>query len=307
MSEKFANYLSEYKLHNYLSDIYNSISNDINDMPNIIFYGPEGSCKYSECLNFISKYSPSKLKYEKKLLITNNNSDYCFRISDIHIEIDIEINAYNNKLIWSILYEKINDIIIHNQINKFIIVCKNFHKIDNELLDSFYYFKNSKVILILLTECITFIPTKIINLCKIIPVKKPLIKNHIDIFNKKITKQHINEINNYKKLLYNNYYTIPIENFERDIYVSFKKNIIKPNYFSIREISYALLTYNINIYKTIYFIILNSYKEYNIPENKMIILFDKLYNILNYYNNNYRPIYHLERFFLYLIKTINEL
>jgi hypothetical protein len=307
MSEKFVNYLSEYKLHNYLSDVYDNISLDINEIPNIIFYGPEGSCKYSECLNFISKFSPSKLKYEKKLLITNNNNDYYFRISDIHIEIDIEINTYNNKLIWSILYEKVNDIIVHNKLSKFIIVCKNFHKIDNELLDSFYYFKNNNVILILLTESITFIPTKIINLCKIIPVKKPLIKNHINVFNKKITKKEINDINNYKKLLYKNYHNIPIDNFEREIYDAFKQNIINLNYFSIRDISYSLLTYNINIYKTIYFIILNCYKDYNIPKSEMIVLLDKLYNILNYYNNNYRPIYHLERFFLYLIKTINEL
>ena len=306
MTEKFANYLTSNKLHHYLNDIYNAISNDINKLPNIIFYGPEGSCKYTECINFISNYSPSKLKYEKKLLINTTNAEHCFRISDIHIEIDMEINLYNNKLIWTILYEKINDIIIHNQLSKFIIVCKNFHKIEHELLDTFYYLKNNKTILILLTEGISFIPNNIINICKIIPVKKPLIKEHANVF-KKINKKTINDINNYKKLLNEKYYNIPIENIESLIYKLFKKNITSSDYFLIRDICYILLTYNTNIYKTIYYIILNSYKEYNIPHDKMIILFDKLYEILNCYNNNYRPIYHLERFFLYLIKIINEL
>jgi len=33
----------------------------------------------------------------------------------------------------------------------------------------------------------------------------------------------------------------------------------------------------------------------------------KLWDILKKYNNNYRPIYHLENFLFYLIKKVHEL
>ena len=60
---------------------------------------------------------------------------------------------------------------------------------------------------------------------KIIPIKKPLIKNHNNIFNKKISKKQINQINNYKKIFVEKYYNIPIEELNEVIYISFKTNI----------------------------------------------------------------------------------
>ena len=33
----------------------------------MIFYGKKGIGKYSQVLNFISRYSPSELKYERKI------------------------------------------------------------------------------------------------------------------------------------------------------------------------------------------------------------------------------------------------
>ena len=43
----------------------NSLSDDLNEMPNIILYGPSAVGKYSEALKIIEKYSRSNLKYEK--------------------------------------------------------------------------------------------------------------------------------------------------------------------------------------------------------------------------------------------------
>ena len=81
MNDKFINYINNNKLCNYLDDIYKIIKkDDINNIPNIIFYGPAGSCKYTECINFVSKYSPSNLKYEKKLIINYNGSDFYITI-----------------------------------------------------------------------------------------------------------------------------------------------------------------------------------------------------------------------------------
>ena len=36
---------------------------------NLIFYGPAGTGKYTQVLNYIKNFSPSKLKYERKMNI----------------------------------------------------------------------------------------------------------------------------------------------------------------------------------------------------------------------------------------------
>ena len=52
----------------------------INDMTNVIFYGPSGSGKYAQMLKSIQHLSQSKLKYEKRLNVTFNKDIYLFKI-----------------------------------------------------------------------------------------------------------------------------------------------------------------------------------------------------------------------------------
>ena len=60
-------------------------------MTNLIFTGPSGVGKYSQSLKIIEKYSPSKLKYEKKIQIPLSKDEvYMMKISDIHFEVDME-------------------------------------------------------------------------------------------------------------------------------------------------------------------------------------------------------------------------
>ena len=76
---------------------------------------------------------------------------------------------------------------------------------------------------------------------------------------------------------------------------------------SLRENIYDIFIYNIDINLCINYIIKKLIE-------KNIIKFDKISNILIitydfylYYNNNYRPIYHLEKYILNIISIINEL
>jgi DNA replication protein DnaC len=54
-------------LHPKLEKIFNKFPNKLADLKNIIFYGPSGVGKYTQMLKSIKKYSPSELKYEKKI------------------------------------------------------------------------------------------------------------------------------------------------------------------------------------------------------------------------------------------------
>ena len=48
-------------------------------------------------------------------------------------------------------------------------------------------------------------------------------------------------------------------------------------------------------------------KKYNFTQNKYNLIILKIINFIKLYNNNYRPIYHLESFLYYLCKVVNEL
>ena len=68
---------------------------------------------------------------------------------------------------------------------------------------------------------------------------------------------------------------------------------------------YEILIFDINIYSVVWYIL-----QYLINEEKYITSQNitktivKTYEFLKYYNNNYRPIFHLENYFLFLCEQI---
>ena len=161
----------------------------------------------------IKKYSPTELKYEKKLSITYNKNNYVFKISDIHYEIDMSLLGCHSKLLWNEFYNQIVDIILAKSEKTGIIVCKYFHEIHSELLESLYSYMqtlntyNSAIDLkfIIITEQISCIPDNILNCCKVITIARPsriLYNKFINNKNNKLKKDSIalNEITNIKNI-----------------------------------------------------------------------------------------------------------
>ena len=93
LSTKFEEYISDCEkinLHPNKKKIFNSMSNNLENHNNLIFYGPNGVGKYTQALNYIKKFSPTKLKYERKIDFTSNKKQYIFQVSISH-EKDIAI------------------------------------------------------------------------------------------------------------------------------------------------------------------------------------------------------------------------
>ena len=161
-------------LHPKLNKIYEKFPKSLDRLKNIIFFGPNGTGKYTQMLKSIKKYSPTELKYEKKISLTYNKQQYFFKISDIHYEIDMSLLGCNSKLLWHEIYQQIIDIISAKTEKSGIIVCKYFHDIHSELLENFYSYmqqNNSNSIdlkFIIITEELSFIPDNILNCCEII-------------------------------------------------------------------------------------------------------------------------------------------
>ena len=66
-----------------------------NDNNHYLFYNSDILNNYIYALYSILQYSPSNLKYSRKIELTLNNNDYFFNISDIHVEIDFNLLGVN--------------------------------------------------------------------------------------------------------------------------------------------------------------------------------------------------------------------
>lgn len=294
-------------LHPKLDKLYKAFPPKIEDLKNLIFYGPPGVGKYTQVLAFINRYSPSQLKYEKKISVTYNKNTYFFKISDIHYEIDLSILGCHSKLLWNDVYNQIVDIVLVKKDKIGIIVCKNFHEIHIELLESFYSYMqtvpNNSISLkfILLTEAVSFIPDNIINCCKIINVPRPSRIQYNKCFNNLVKAPFaLDEITNIKYL--QSAISKPIQPYEvicNSIYTS----IIKKETFNfalLREQLYDILIYNLNVDACIWFLVEKLIKENRLNPGQLVKVLEKVFEFFRNYNNNYRPIYHLERIALNL-------
>ncbi len=78
------------------------------------------------------------------------------------------------------------------------------------------------------------------------------------------------------------------------------------NYIEFRDSLYNILTYNLDVAECLWYII--SYFIYkNLLEKEDITnIIEKTYLFFKYYNNNYRPIYHLESIMFYIINKLNK-
>lgn len=238
-------------------------------MKSILLYGPENSSKYKKAMELILPYSRSGLKYKRKIEITLNGDIYYYNISDVHFEIDFELLGTNEHGLWYEFMNQITTIVQSMELG--IVLCRNFHMIDTELLVLFHTFmRNPKIHFILCTRYISFIPRHVKEICQIYTLKK-----------------EGNE-------LYGNQYKTYCDKI-----VEFIKT--GDDLFLLRELIYQLFTYNYDIHMCLQYIHFEILRQARLPLTTM-----DLVPIVEKYNTKYRSIYHLEHFCLTLKLKWNE-
>ena len=314
----FDDYLHAMKKEDYhkeLNLVENKIPNDKHSMGNLILYGPSGVGKYSRALKIISKYSPSELKYEKKMHLNSEKHNYSYKISDVHYEIDMGLLGCNAKLVWHELFLQIVDIVAMSSSKFGIILCKNFHQIHHELLPIFYSYMQQynnpllpfQIRYILSTEQVSFIHSNIINNVKIINIKRPpkSVYNSIDSAIPPSCILNLKE----RELLKN---TPNIDDIPRDSFDIICESIIQEIYkgknmslLSFRELLYEILIYNLDSSEVFWEVIHTCILDEKLNDQSIHSILDSLYVQLRQYNNNYRPIYHLESILLKILTHIH--
>jgi len=346
-------------MHTKLEKIYKTLPKKISELNNIILYGPSGVGKYTQMLCLIKRYSPSNLKYEKKLTIMFDKKQFLFKISDIHYEIDMALLGCNAKLLWHDIYQQIVDIISSKTDKSGIIICKNFHEIHSELLENFYSYMQSinnhiNLKFVIITEEVSFLPDSILNCCKIIRVPRPTkaLYNKCKLSHTSLAKNiNLDDIQNIKELhmtihssenqvipLETDYVTnningttvkptakkttkkttvknisekqnISIMNDNYQIIcnkiIDIIKNYKNIRYLKFRDTLYDLLIYNLNISQCVWYILKTLINDNYLDESKLSEILIKTYRFFQYYNNNYRPIYHIENYIYLLCKIVH--
>lgn len=452
--EEYLKINETYNLHPELVPLLKTIPTKMSDFKNMIIYGPAGVGKYTQVLSIIQRYSPSKLKYDKKISVFNDKkisvisksvlttssalnalpemdkkidvpdditesgqqneikktkhekedklenkkekttgrkksenpkpvkkkinknedikkedlskiivqpniecsekkgkkiivpsvqikkqdkkTDYIFRISDIHYEIDMSTMGCNSKILWHEIFFQIVDIISAKTDKKGILVCKNFHMIHNELLDIFYSYMrhplhhyNIQLKYILITEHIGFIPENIMNICETLSVKRPSNEQYLnvgalhpqtlhplnkitDYYPTNIEKIDTDKVTNIKELYsfqyikHSNETPIGVFHIIGDAII---QQMLSPSTLKITELRnhlYDMLIYNLDVFECIWYI-LKYCIDHNLFKSKedISLVIRQTFIFLKYYNNNYRSIYHLESIVLYIFNKIH--
>jgi hypothetical protein len=246
----------------------------------------------------------------------------------------------NSKILWRDIYSQIVDIISVKNENYGVIVCKNFHMIHTELLEIFYsYMQNHGLGIhlkfILITEHISFIPNNIQNACHIHNIGRPSKEQYAmidrsrsnDDFMNRISKLNYesthpntrclsilsnintNEITNAKEV--KGFSLIEDGEIPTDIFNIICDNIIKEmgnhenmSMGGFRDYIYDMLIYNLDVTECIWYIVYYFIQNSDLSNKDVSDILDRCYVFLKYYNNNYRPIYHLESILFYLIVKV---
>lgn len=332
--EEYISAVNQYNIHPDLTDAIKKP--DFSQLGNLIFYGPSGVGKYSQILWFLKPYSPSELKYDKRITMQNDKYTYTYRISDIHYEIDMSLLGCNSKMIWHEIFQQIVDIISMKTIKTGIIVCKNFHSIHNELLDNFYSYmqqynhhnQSIQVKFILMMEHISFLPNCILDNCRTICVKRPkreaydmvsrLNKHPLDFYKNGVSSTSFSpdidtrDILNIKEVYMCNLLKkgeSPPKEIFNIICNTIIQDMTNPKNMIITEFRdsvYDILIYNLDVADCLWYIFTHFIQIGTLTEVSISKILDKTHHFLKYYNNNYRPIYHLENIFFFIINRIHK-
>lgn len=160
---------------------------------------------------------------------------------------------------------------------------------------------------VIITEELTFLPDNILNCCEIINIGRPTKTSYIKCLKNKLpNKLKLENITNIKVLhLYN-----------EDLMLQYKiicnkiiNNIININeldFLKFRDTLYDIFIYNLDITDCIWYILSTLVEQKKIKKEQLSNVMIKTYCFFQYYNNNYRPIYHFENYLFYLSTQIHN-
>ncbi len=208
-----------------------------------------------------------------------------------------------------------------------------------------HYKSPIRIYFIIITEHVSFLPNNITQACQIINVRRPskdkylqlvrgndesTIDSPLDKFSHKISREFQHEsdsINKTAETIFNEIQEREIINCKeiktfasirdgkvpKDVFNIVCDNIIadlltpsKLSYSNFRDTVYDMLIYNLDVTECLWYILYFFIQNGKLRGKNLSDVLDRCYVFLKYYNNNYRPIYHLESILFYLLSKLQK-
>ncbi len=161
---------------------------------------------------------------------------------------------------------------------------------------------------ILLTKELSFIPDNILNCCEVINIGRPTKTAYQKCVKKKLpVNMKMENITNIKLIHLQNddlmlQYRIICNKILENII-----NIHHLQFLKFRDLLYDIFIYNLDMSECIWYILSTLISQKRFKREQLSDILLKTYCFFQYYNNNYRPIFHVEKYMLYLAKEIHGL
>ena len=198
---------------------------------------------------------------------------------------------------------------------------------------------NIQIKFILMTEHISFLPNSVINNCRIISVKRPasdkydnllLCNNPVNTLDGILPSDILNikEVHSFSLVrtdnttnttTANNQTNTTTANNQTNTTTSLPKelfNIVCDSIIQImqhpkkivitefRDTIYDILVYNLDVADCVWYILTYFINVNRLSYKDTSDILDKTFTFFKYYNNNYRPIYHLENIFVFILNRL---
>lgn len=168
--------------------------------------------------------------------------------------------------------------------------------------------KNINLTYIILTEQVSFIPNNILKRSITIPVKRPTKNSYSKCTGKILPKNiEVKKICNIKILKAQTYEIMNSQDNYANQLIDIIEKYQEKQFIDIRNTIYNFFIYGIDISESLWMVIDYFIKKKKLNKDNIDSILCRLYIFFKYYNNNYRPIYHLESIIYYLINIIHEL
>lgn len=160
---------------------------------------------------------------------------------------------------------------------------------------------------IIITKELSFIPDNILNCCEVIHICRPTMTNYVKCIKNKLPSNiELENITNIKNLHFHNENLMTSHKIICNKIIDVIINIDSMNFLKFRDIIYDILIYNLDISECVWYILFVLIKKNILTQEDISTILIKTYCFFQYYNNNYRPIYHLENYLLHLVKVIHH-
>ena len=279
-------------LHPRVLERTDRLPTSLRDMGPVIVHGPPGSGKYSIALTIAAGFSPSGLRYEKKMVVEGEGKGPHCRssvlMSDVHFEVDMGLAHCGSRAGWGCIHRSIVEAVQIRKVKAAIVLCRGVHRADRDLLGALGGFMRPmasgvELHYILVTDHLGALSQGVRGRCRILAVPRPAQTVRRRICGLGVREEETEEMSARGAL-------------------SALCDSSPPSLYGLRDAVYAGLTRNMDVSKWSWHLLYDwgRRNEGNPNQDDEMRAFDALLTFAECHASSYRPIFHLERLALAL-------